>query len=219
MTSTNINYVDTYFELSVLTKVHGEPTYEKLKAIKNELKSNACTVTSDLGGGTHGHLGLVLTAAEYAAISATPYARPAHPGPLTIPAGTAQHEALRLRNEHKEQIRLFRETIDVEKALIKQVVAALESKYLESLRDTNSNSIIRPLSEVLTHLFNRYGRVDAESLTELEGKVKDKHYDVSEPIVTIFNEIEELARLGDAAHNPYSNMQKVQFIKGNYYYC
>ena len=74
MTSTNIDYVDTYFEFRVLTKAHGEPTYEKLKAIKNELKSNACSVASDLGGGTHGHLGLVLTAAEYAAISQIPYA-------------------------------------------------------------------------------------------------------------------------------------------------
>ena len=67
-----------------------------------------------------------------------------------------------------------------------------------------------PLSDVLTHLFNRYGRVDAETLTEMEMKVKEKHYDVSEPIVTIFNKIEELARLGTAAHNPYSDMQKVQ---------
>ena len=89
------------------------------------------------------------------------------------------------------------------------MVAALESKYLETLRDPNSNSIMIPLSDVLTHLFNRYGRVDAETLTEMEMKVKEKHYDVSEPIVTIFNKIEELARLGTAAHNPYSDMQKV----------
>ena len=81
---------------------------------------------------------------------------------------------------------------------------------MEPLRDPNSNSIRVPLSAVLTHLFNRYGQVDAETLTELEVKVKDKHYDVSEPIVTIFNKIEELARLGDAANNPYSNIQKEQ---------
>ena len=114
MTSTNIDYVDTYFENPVLTKIHGEPTYKGLKTLKNELKSNAISVTSDLGGGAHGQLGLVLIPAEYAAISPVPYVCPVHPGPLVVPAGTAQHEARRLQDDHKETIGLFCETIDVE---------------------------------------------------------------------------------------------------------
>ena len=111
MTSTNIDYVDTYFEFCVLTKIHGEPTYETLKAMKNQLKSNAYSVASNLGGGTHGHLGLLLTAAEYATMSRIPYVRPVHPGILTIPPGTAQHEATSLRSEQKELIPLFHETV------------------------------------------------------------------------------------------------------------
>ena len=79
MSSTNIEYVDTYFELRTLTRIHGEPDYEALKTLKNELKSNATQVTTDLGGGEHGHLGLVLTPAKYAAVSAIPYNRPVHP--------------------------------------------------------------------------------------------------------------------------------------------
>ena len=85
MSSTNIDYVDTYFEFPLLTKIHGEPTYDSLKTLKNELKSNATSVTSDLGGGGHGHLGIVLTPAEYAVISPIPYVRPVHPGPLVVP--------------------------------------------------------------------------------------------------------------------------------------
>ena len=199
MTSTNIDYVDTYFENSVLTKIHGEPTFVTLKAIKNELKSNACSVTSDLGGGAHGHLGLVLTPTEYATISAVPYVRPVHPGNLNIPAGTAQHEATRLRAEQKELIRVFRETVDVEKALIKQVVAAVEPKYLEPLRNAVTNAIMVPLHDVLAHLFDRYGQVSAETLAELETKVKDKQYNLAEPLVTIYTEIEELSRIAIAA--------------------
>ena len=210
MTSTNIDYVDTYFEYPTLTKIHGEPTYETLKTIKNELKSNACSVTSDLGGGANGHLGLVLTPAEYTAVSPTAYAHPVHPGNLNIAPGTAHHEATRLRAEHNKHIRLFRETVDVEKALIKQLVAALEPKYLEALRSPTTNAIMIPLHDVLTYLFTRYGKVTAESLTELEEKVKTLQYNVTEPIITIFNEIEELSRVADAANNPFSEMQKVQ---------
>ena len=80
MKSTNIDYVNTYFEFPSLTRIHGKPTYASLKIIKDELFANATAVTSDLGGGAHGHLGLVLTPAEYVAVSAVPYVRPAHPG-------------------------------------------------------------------------------------------------------------------------------------------
>ena len=48
----------------------GRPDYETLNNIKTALKRNFATVLCTLGGGIHGYLGTVLTAAEYAA--ATP---------------------------------------------------------------------------------------------------------------------------------------------------
>ena len=116
--SAPVNYVKTYFIHPTLTPIRGEPEYSTLKVLKNELKANASKVSSDLGGGNHGHLGLVLTPAEFAMISAVPYVRPIHPGNLTIPAGTRNHEANRLTLAHTETIRVFRETIEVEKALL-----------------------------------------------------------------------------------------------------
>ena len=89
MTSTNINYVETYFEYPTLTRIHGAPTYDTLKTLKDQLKANATSVTSDLGGGNHGHLGLVLDAPEYVNVSVVPYVRPLHPGNLRI--HLAQH--------------------------------------------------------------------------------------------------------------------------------
>ena len=75
MTTTGpVDYAKTYFLHPTLTTIHGEPNYASLKLLKKELKANASTVTSDLGGGGHGHLGLVLTPHEYSMISAVPYA-------------------------------------------------------------------------------------------------------------------------------------------------
>ena len=117
--SAPVNYVKTYFIHPTLTPIQGEPEYSTLKVLKNETKANASKVTSNLGGGSHGHLGLVLTPAEYAMISAVPYVRPLHPGPLNIPAGTTNHESNRLTVTHTEAIRVFRETVEVEKAILK----------------------------------------------------------------------------------------------------
>ena len=77
---TPVDYKKLYFSHPTLSKIHGEPTYASLKISKKELKLNASHVTSDLGGGAHGHLGLVLTQAEYQLVSVDIYTRPLHPG-------------------------------------------------------------------------------------------------------------------------------------------
>jgi hypothetical protein len=90
MVATTPNYQETNFEYKDLTRIHGEPTFEALKTLSKELKANAQSVYSNLGGGQHGHLGIVLTPAAYGLISNTPYETPTHPGQMTIPPGTTQ---------------------------------------------------------------------------------------------------------------------------------
>ena len=71
--NTIIDYAGTCFEYPTLSKVQGNPSYESLQKINDELKTNASSVPCDLGGGANGHLGLVLTPVEYAFVSSTAY--------------------------------------------------------------------------------------------------------------------------------------------------
>ncbi len=103
-TSHAINYRNTYFKYPELTCIEGEPTAEHLIRLNKELKSNANAVYSNLGGAQHGHLFLVMTPAQFSMISATPFVRPPHPGTLQIEAGTTQHMATTLKDEHKEKL-------------------------------------------------------------------------------------------------------------------
>ena len=66
MTSEVIDYATDYSEFPFIEKIHGEPSYESLKKLKNQLKTNTQSLSSYLGGGEHGHLGLVLIPEEYA---------------------------------------------------------------------------------------------------------------------------------------------------------
>ena len=93
-----IDYATTNFQYPVLTKIHGPPTYKTLTNLKKELQSNTQSIGSDLGGGAHGHLGLVLTPTEYPAISNVPYTMPQFPGPLAVPRNADATEALRRSN-------------------------------------------------------------------------------------------------------------------------
>ena len=101
--STAIDY-KVYFDFPTLTKVHGEPTFDSIKTLHNQLKTNSQTIPSNLGGGAHGHLGLVLNAAQYALLSNAPFIRPAHPGTLVIPPNTTQHMYTTMREQHTETL-------------------------------------------------------------------------------------------------------------------
>ena len=81
MTSTTASRIivikQTFFDYPELTKIMGEPTITSLLKMKNELKLNAQSVPSTLGGGRHGHLELVLSEDEYESVAhGTPYVKP-----------------------------------------------------------------------------------------------------------------------------------------------
>ena len=55
-------------EERTVTKVHGQPTNQDLDLLENELLRIASSIYSELGGGAHGHAGLLLSDVDYAAI-------------------------------------------------------------------------------------------------------------------------------------------------------
>ena len=134
-----IDYRSIYFAFPNLDPINGEPDADILIKLKNQLKANASSVPSNLGGGNHGHLGLVLTPQTYAMVSNLPFVQPAHPGLLVIPPGTATGPmATVLREQHVENVRLFREVTGIEKALKQQILKAIEQQWLLAITDRHS---------------------------------------------------------------------------------
>lgn len=217
MTTINIDYITTSFEYPVLTKIQGQPTYVTLKIIKDEMKANATSVSSDLGGGANGHLGLMLSPIEYSNVSLVPYVKSVHPGTLVIPLGSTQHESTRLREDFKEELRQYRECTQVEKALIKQLGTALPQMYLRGFRNAHTNTITTDIPTLLEHLFTTYGAVEPEELKEQEDILRQKVFNIGDPLIILFNEVEELQELATASGNPFSPVQQltigIQLIK------
>ena len=68
---------DTYFQHKLLTKIHGAPSYDSLQNLLIELKANAGSVPTTLGGGHHGHLSLIVSPERYATLAHTiPWVNP-----------------------------------------------------------------------------------------------------------------------------------------------
>ena len=120
--STTVDYKSLYFQVPVLTRIHGDPTNPQLQLILNQIKANASSVQNDLDGGIHGHQGIILNPEDYEEVSpGTPYGRPLMPAPLRITINTTIHETQRLQGEFKEARQSYIKTVDVEKALTKKV--------------------------------------------------------------------------------------------------
>ena len=133
MTTGAVDYAASYFKFKTPTPIIGTPTHKTLKRLKQELRANASSVESDLGGGDHGYLGLVLDDPEYATISTTAFTATTYPTALDIPTSATQVEALNLREQHKEQKRAYLECKNVEKALQRHIQDAIDDKYLKTL--------------------------------------------------------------------------------------
>ena len=155
-----VNYREVFFEYPDCTKILGEPTFETVKILEDELKANAQAVYSPLGGGQHGHLGLVLAPFLYSTISATPFQRPNPPAPFIIDPNEAAHVAQARLDNHNSNIRLFREVTGVKKALLQQIVRSVDAAYLKPLRNQVTNTLEHlEIYDILGYLYQNHGYI------------------------------------------------------------
>ena len=209
----HVDYVTTYFPYKIPTLVRGEPSYNDLKRIKTELRANASSVESDLGGGDHGYLFLISTDTEYLLIegiteTAVP---PTWPGTFTVDPDFNQIQALQAREQHKDAIREYRECQNVEKALLRHLQRSLESKYLQAFEDDATALLAGDIPVILEHLFGRYGVVRGEDVKVREAEILKTHFTPSEPLVLVWNPIAELKKLAIQANIPYTEQQLLEF--------
>ena len=209
MSTSITNYREVYFAHEDIIKISGEPSYATLKTLQNQLKANAASVPSILGGGANGHLGLVLAPDKYSKISNIPFNRPYHPGLLDIPIGTERAESERITNAHRQQLEIYNTVQAVEKTLLQQIVKAVETVYLESLKNANTGLIQYPIYTVLEHLKSQYGSVHPHEYTEAHNKVTSMNYSIDSPIDTVFIALRDLLEISEAAK---ANLQASQAI-------
>ena len=209
----NIDYANLYFKYKIPNPIHGEPSYKSLKRLKTELRANASSVDTDLGGGDHGYLGLVLSDAEYTRITPTPpnFHAPNFPGALVIDPAFTAIQAVQARESHTEDLALYRECKNVEKCLLRHIQTAVEDNFLEFMIDDDTGLIELDIPTVLDYLFANYGKVTSVEVKEAESEVLNLSFNPSDPLITIFRPIEQLKKKAVEARIPYSEEQIIEF--------
>jgi hypothetical protein len=124
------------FPNPVLPKIDNEPIFEDIQVTTHLLNANAISIPSMEGGGAHGHLGIIMTQVEYAAISASPWVEPFNPNAIPIiPPGTNTVDAAQLASMHADCRRIYTNRINVDQTLKKLILEAYNNMYTSQLED------------------------------------------------------------------------------------
>ena len=209
MTLGSIDYATSYFKYKTPTPIQGPPSNKTLKRLKTELRANASSVECELGGGDHGYLGLVLNNEEYASITPAPlpFNPPNFPDPLVIDPDTNQVTALTRREQWQEDKKRYYECKNVEKALQRHIQDAIEDKYLASLVNEDTGLIHEDIPTVLAFLFEAYGIVPSEEVKQKETDIRTMQFHPLDPMITLFNPVEQLKKMAISAKIPYTANQ------------
>jgi hypothetical protein len=115
-----------------------------------------------LGGGTLGHLGLIISEASYDTIAPTTdsgqtlWTTPQAPG--RAPANTDGTAAQISATHHiwEENVQTYRTYTSVQQALKKQIISVFEPMYLDILNDNMVGYTKISARDMLDHLFETY---------------------------------------------------------------
>ena len=143
-----------------ITKITGEPNYESLKHLKDQLKANASSIPTTLGGGNHGYLGLILSPAAYTTIAATQFVELIYPGQHpNVPAGSSAVNTSTIVCCHTEDLHQWRKFKNVNAALKNQLLTSIDNIYVRALKDHHVGYMNQSIRTIMQHLFNNYSNI------------------------------------------------------------
>jgi len=158
LSSTAINFTP-------LTPIEGEPDTKTMKLLKAELFSNAMNITSNRGGGDHGHLSLLMSEEAYLAIAGTAFVVPVNPGASPEHAANATSAQITETNRQflSDQVE-YLQYRNVERELKRLLLGVVSATYVARLRHSMFGFSNCTTRDLLDHLVSRYGVVTPAQL-------------------------------------------------------
>ena len=118
---------------------------------------------------------------------------------------------MNLREAHKRDMALYRECREVERELIRHITIAIEAKYINFLKNEDTDLIEDDIPTALEYLFTNCGKVPTRLVKEKEQEVLSTPFVPSDPMITNFRPIEQLKTLAKITKIPYTESQIVDF--------
>jgi hypothetical protein len=180
------DYRRTHFPHEVLTPIEGDLDYPKVHLLQKEILANACSVPSNLGGGQHGHGGLVCSARNYEDISNVPYTRPPLPPAVFHENGATGPMMAENNRIYNTALDRYMEVNHIERTLFNQIIEALGPETMAPVTNNTTGIVEVTLPALFEYLFTTYGNVTASSIAIARANAANQVYIHSQPLAIIF---------------------------------
>jgi hypothetical protein len=180
----------------LVTKIHGQPTDHDITTLEKELVAIAASIPSGLGGGNHGHEGIIVKTTKYLAMAGVAFTDPIHPGiyPTGLPTKAAAQTRARVEAEHKESLAEYEIFKGVKQALKDIILEAVEHDYLSEIKDDTLGFLNQMPKQMIDHLKIRGGALDFADTKTLIAE-KDMEWDISDNPQIYFHRVEKAVKV------------------------
>jgi hypothetical protein len=191
------------FPHPVLPTVQGEPDYQTIHATIKFLQANSRAIDTHLGGGTLGHLGLIISDASYVMISPktdagpTLWATPQAPGRAPANTDRTAVQISAARHIWEEDVKTHRTCTSMQQALKKKIISVFEPMYLEICNDNMVGYANISARDMLDHLFETYGNITAVNL-KINFEHMHRAWDPQQQVESLFKQIQDCADYSEA---------------------
>jgi hypothetical protein len=196
------------FPHPVLATVEGEPDYQSIHATRKFLQANSRAIDTHLGGGTLGHLGLIILDASYDMIALTTdsgptlWTTPQAPGRAPAKTDGTAAQISTARHIWEEDVQTYRTCTSVQQASKKQIISVFEPIYLDILNENMVGYVNISARYMLDHLFETYGNITAVDL-EINFEHMRRAWDPQQPVESLFKKIQDCADYSEAGGSPH----------------
>ncbi len=195
-----------------LTPIPGKPSYVTVDRLYSEVITNALAVPSTHWGGQHGHVGLVLSGAEYRTLTGHDFQLLTHPGTLVpYPANATSAQRADANRAHDTAIEDYLRQEYVHQLLRQQIIAAVEPLYMMSLRGTevglgrvNLETGRVSAHTMLVYLKDKFTKITAAEI-ETNRLSLATAWTSDQPIQALWNRHVEIRDFAVAAEEPLSD--------------
>ena len=176
-----------------VTKIHGQPTSHDLTNLEKEIISILANIPTTLGGGNHGHVGVIMDQVDYNTMTTgIDFVNPVNPG--IYPAGLALNAAAgtRAREEaiHKELIAQFETFEGVKLGTKDLILEAVDNEYLSEIEHDTLGFLNQTPRQMIEHLLTRGGALDFADTKDLLSE-RDGEWNVTKNPQIYFNRVEK----------------------------
>jgi hypothetical protein len=192
-------------------KITGEPCYNDIRQLRTVIYENAASYNTPLGGGNHGHLGMVMPALNYANVSPTPWVDPPEPAAVVVfdqVAPTAAQIAEAHRT-HSLALKTRREFQNLDRALTRVLVDTIEPLYLKPFHGEYIGLLGKSTKQLLEALIASYGYILPQELEANYAQLSMPYDATQEPLQILIERFEEARTFASDGQLPIAEGQMI----------